>query len=475
MARPGTQINIVDDAPAGGAVLDTSQAFFVGVADMGPVGTPLRLTSLSAYKRAYGERAGGSLLYNAVYAYFREGGGTLWVSRVGAQDMVTAEADIGTSLAATAKSPGVWGNDLDIVVLDPDPTVVGQQGTGYLLEVQLNGEAVERTSLLADNDAAAAWSQRSDYVELEKLAATLPTAGTTSLTGGAAGAALAGPDWERALAAFDYQLGPGQVVAPGMTSSGVQTAVLAHVDSTRRCALLDLPDTDDALELEAAVQALRGLPGCRFASAWAPWAVYPAETPPATIVVPFSAIEAASIAKVDAFGNPNEPAAGANGESVNAVGLTQAYTDAEREALNVEGVDIALLKYGRVRAYGYRTAAGPDDVAWLWFSNSRVVMGISAECDAVAEEYVLRQVDGRRHLLAKLEADLRGICKRYYDLDALFGETEEDAFAVDTSEALNPVEQLAAGEVHAVVRVKTSPAAEWVVIDIVKVPPERAI
>jgi hypothetical protein len=63
----------------------------------------------------------------------------------------------------------------------------------------------------------------------------------------------------------------------------------------------------------------------------------------------------------------------------------------------------------------------------------------------------------------------------YYNAGALFGETPQDAFDVDTSSAVNTIETIAAGEVHATIRVKCSPAAEWVRIDVVKVPVERAL
>jgi hypothetical protein len=128
-----------------------------------------------------------------------------------------------------------------------------------------------------------------------------------------------------------------------------------------------------------------------------------------------------------------------------------------------------------VRTYGYRTAAGPDDTNWLWFGNSRVIMAIAHESDALAENYVLRQIDGRGQLFAALETDLRGMLLAYYNAGALFGETPQDAFDVDTSSAVNTIETIAAGEVHATIRVKCSPAAEWVRIDVVKVPVERAL
>jgi phage tail sheath protein FI len=223
------------------------------------------------------------------------------------------------------------------------------------------------------------------------------------------------------------------------------------------------------------VGSLYGLAGVRYASLWGPWATYPAETPPATVTVPYSAVQAGIIARVDRGGNPNAPAAGADGIARLAVGLTQTFTDEDRQALNELGVDLAKVVYGQVRSYGYRTAAGPLETNWLWFGNSRTLMAIAWECEAVCETYVLKQIDGRGQLFSRLNKDLRGVCARYYAMNALYGDEPADAYDVDTGPGINTVDTIKNGEVHAVVKVKCSPAAEWVVLEIVKVAVDRPV
>lgn len=272
-----------------------------------------------------------------------------------------------------------------------------------------------------------------------------------------------------ALDLFTYELGPGQVAAPGLTATAVHEAILAHLDATHRCGLLDLP-AGDAAALTAAVAALEGTAGVRFAAALAPALVYPSDAPPATVNVPYSGVQAGLIARADLLGNPNQPAAGVNGVSRLALGLTEDYSDDDREALNEAGVTLAKLVYGEVRTYGARTAAGADDTNWLWLANSRVVMAITHRADAISQNYLFRQIDGRRQLFAALEAELRGMLLEYFNANALYGATPADAFQVDTGPQVNTIETIMAGEVHAVIRVKTSPSAEWVEIAIVKVP-----
>jgi phage tail sheath protein FI len=469
--RPGTDIRIVDDAPRGGAILDTGQAFFAGVTERGSIVRPQQVTSLSDYRTKYGGRAGGSLMYDAVSAFFSEGGGTLYVSRVAAADADAAAGDLGTALHAEAASPGTWGNALNVSAVAP-PT-----GSGFVIVVKQNDVTVDQSTAFTTNDQAVAWSQGRSWVTLTKLGATVPAAGAeVDLTGGTAGATPTQADIGTALARFEYGMGPGQVALPGFTSSVAHAELLEHADANRRVVLLDLTDTPDDTTLAAQIEALSDDTRSRYAMALAPWISYPAEAAGAQVTVPFSGIQAALIARADAAsGNPNQPAAGANGVHRLSLGLSQEYADDVREALNNLGVSLAKVKYNSVRTYGYRTAAGPADTNWLWFGNSRVVMAIAHECDAVAENYVLRQIDGRRQIFAALETDLRGVLLRYFNLGALYGENPQDAFAVDTGPAVNTIDTIKAGEIHAVVRVKCSPAAEWVQIDIVKVPIEQAL
>ena len=213
----------------------------------------------------------------------------------------------------------------------------------------------------------------------------------------------------------------------------------------------------------------------RYAQALAPWLTYPGPAG-APVTVPYSGVQAALIARADAAtGNPNEAAAGANGMHRGTLGLSQTYDDATRKSLNEQGVTLAKEKYGAIRTYGGRTAAGPADTNWLPFGNARVLMAIAHEADAVAENYVFRQIDGGRRLFAALETDLNGVCLRYFNLGALFGDSAEEAFDVDTGPQVNTLATIAAQEIHAVIRLRVSPFGEWVAIDVVKVPIQQAL
>ena len=368
MPRPGVTVELVDDAPSGQAVLDSGQAFFVGIATTPPA-EAVRLRSLAEYEDGVGPRTEGQVLYDSVAAYFAEGGAVLYV-------------------AAAAAEAGV----------------------------------------------------------------------------------------DDALDLFPYELGPGQVAAPGITTTAVQDALLLHAEATRRVVLLDAADDDDVVAITAAATRLHGDPRARSAAFFAPWAVYPGPAVGSTTNVPYSAVQAGLIARSDAATqNPNLAAAGVNGIARGALGLTQTYADADREDLNEAGVTVAVTKYGTIRTYGARSVAGPDELTWMWFGGAREVMTVAHQADAVGENYVLKQIDGQGALFASFNADLKGMLLEHYGRGALYGATPEEAFSVNTGASVNTPTTIAAGEIHAVIRLKTSPTAEWVHVVVVKTALDRPI
>jgi hypothetical protein len=102
-------------------------------------------------------------------------------------------------------------------------------------------------------------------------------------------------------------------------------------------------------------------------------------------------------------------------------------------------------------------------------------MQIVAKAEAIAENYVFAQIDGRRVKISQFGADLTGMLVPYYESGALFGDTVDDAFYVDVGPAVNTLESIAAGILRAVVGLRMSPFAELVIVEIVKVAVETPL
>ena len=120
----------VEEFESGGKPMEgvgTSTAGFIGLAERGPVeGVPQLITNFADFKRKYGEYLSENefgeyrFLAYAVEHFFVNVGSRCFVSRVAPQDAKCSEgyapAKEGAAVRFAAKNPGVWGDDIRIVV-----------------------------------------------------------------------------------------------------------------------------------------------------------------------------------------------------------------------------------------------------------------------------------------------------------------------------------------------------------------------
>lgn len=480
MARPGTQIIARDNPPPRSAPVATGVWFVAGFTEKGAAGAHL-VSSLNEFEDIFGSRITNGYLYDSLETFFREGGSRAYVSRVFGPAPVTADVDLldgssGVVFTVAAKSPGDWGNALNIAVL------AGDAGGEYKLQVSHDTDGVLETSpSLADKAAGLAWAETSDYITLTSGASTSDpaTVSATALTGGDDDADSAtDATWEDALDFFTKDLGPGQVSFPGRATSTAHTALLAHAAANNRVAVLDTTNTTSKATMLGSASAVKALANARYGAMFGPWLTVPGLTSGTTRTVPASPVVAGLIARNESRGyNPNVPAAGELGVSSYALEPTVAFPDSDREDLNAGGVNLLRTVYGQVRVYGWRTSTDPNgsDAEWIQFSNARLNMAIAARGDAILEQFVFSQIDGRGHKLSALAGQLTGMLLDFYRQDALFGTTPDEAFSVDVGPQVNPVSELEQGNLRAVVAVRMSPFAELVTLELVRVSIQEAL
>lgn len=478
MPRPGVTTQILDDPVPSGPALNTGTGMIVGDTEKGPANTPTRVVSFRKYKETFGELAGGAEMYKAAYAFFNEGGLYLWVVRAVGSESVAATGTAAGWLEIEASSSGAWGNDVEVVIT-PQGLPSGNNPAKYVVAVNEDGVLKEQSIPLIAEEVP---SYKSKLVMLAEVPDPTYPAGdepaiSVTLTGGDDAGDLEIGDIAVGLDTLHYALGPAQVGVPGQTDPEIHALLDAHCAKYHRVACVDLPDTNDPAVLYSAVQAISECPGKgKQILSLGQVMQYPGEVAPAVWEVPYSGIQMGIIARVDGLNDPSQVAAGSLGYSRLAIGPKRDFTDDEREDLNYAGVTLAKMINGQVRTYGYRTSAGQSETNWVFFQESRVIMAITHECDSVLEEFVFKTIDGRGRIFGRVNVALTGVCQRFWSADALFGETPAEGFVVDTSyPGINTIETVAAGEIHAQLRLRTSRVAEWVVLDIVKYPLERSI
>jgi hypothetical protein len=118
---PGVYYERVDASTPAISVLRTDIAGFTGIATRGPLHQPLPVQSWRQFQAYFGDFTGTGYLAYAVRAFFENGGQRCWVVRVASETAATASVtlqsgSVGNVWMVSAYSPGVWGNNLDIVV-----------------------------------------------------------------------------------------------------------------------------------------------------------------------------------------------------------------------------------------------------------------------------------------------------------------------------------------------------------------------
>lgn len=489
MARPGYETRVRTQRAMSGQGSDTGTAFFVGLAERGPTNAPVLLRSMADFERHFGGRVSWSVLWDCVDVAFRTGCTRVYVQRVVGPGATVAtvtldDAGAADSIAVDSKGEGALTGFTVAVV-------AGLAAGTFRLVIAKDGVELERSYDLAAPADAVIWSTKSPYVNVRALGANDPAVvGATGIAGGNdQRGSLSDTERAAALARIPKGLGPGQVAVPGVSTTTIHAALAVHARVNNRWALWDGPDSSSDSTHNAAVDAIRASgatePGDEtYGFYWRDWLVVPGLVRYTTRTVPPSAVMAGLIAKSDAeTQNPNIAAAGDSGVAEYVLGLSQAeWSDAVREASNARGVNQfkTVVVNGRteVRAYGFRSAADPDDQewnGWLQATSGRLRMAILHQAGQLGERFVFDQIDGRRQKVAEFGGAVSGDLLGWYQKDALFGETSDDAYVVDTGDNVNTDDSIADGFLKATIGIRTSPFAELVWFDYVKVPSNQQL
>jgi hypothetical protein len=445
--------------------VNTGTWFVAGITKSGPV-TPRTCTSFQQWQQIYGPRGTNPTTSDAVETYFAEGGSQVVTARVVGPAAAYATVVIPTtSLVVTAIGPGTYANGYKVVVTGTGPFTITIQDS--------NSNVLETSNSLASTADAVSYGQTSQYVTITASSSTLPTAGSYTLASGADDdASVSTTQYTAALALFTYDLGPGQVSCPGVTTSAVFTATAAHAAANNRIAYLDLPDSNVAATLTGDAAPVTALgTQARACALWTPWVdIQPATGGLGVRAVPPSAFAAGKAAAIDALGNPNLAPAGINGILRTPVQLHATFTDADRQTLNTAGINVIRKMPADFRIYGNVTAVNRiTDPLYFQLSNVRLDMAIVAQGQAIAETYVFSQIDGLGLDAAKFGGELVNLLTRYQTIGALFTGTDGVAFTVDVGPDVNPLSSEAQGILVATVGTVRSPGAEQVNLNIVRV------
>ncbi len=486
---PGVYVNVSAAPPSPNGNAPTGTWFVTGTPNQGPTGVAIPVTSMTDYLNYCGARVNNAqLIYDSLDEFFHDGGVLAYVSRIVGPSSVPSSVvlnDTGTpspsaTLTVTANGNGTWGTNVSITVS------AGTAANSYTLSVLNNSVVVAKSpNLFVPQDAVTwasslpAWQVLVTIVNDGSGTAAPnnnPATGTFGLSGGVDDPQdITESNWTNALTAFTSTLGPGQVSAPGHTTAAGYLALDAHAIAFNRVALLDVADNPSASALVSQATTYQGsATDPSYSAFFAPWVQIPGtngtnpagSSPVPLRTVPPSAMAAALMAANDQTNDANEPAAGPNGQSVFATGVTNQYTASNLALLNGVGIDVIRPIQNVVTLYGYRTTS--LDPNWVYLNNVRFRMQVTNDFENVGEAFIFQEIDGQGHLFAAFNGALSGRCQTYWTNGSLYGTSPGAAFQVNTGPQVNTTSTIAAGQLNAEVLLHMSAYGEFVTINVVK-------
>jgi len=504
---PGVYVEEVDRGTKPIEGVSTAVAAFVGLAPMGPVGTPTMVANWTQFTETFGSFSPGAYLAHAVYGYFNNGGGLCYVVRVNGEEGAPAIAAPAAAVELPARAddspPTIRAESKDPEAregLSVDVSV-DEEGNNFTLTVKhgRDTESFENLTMGRGRNAFEIVNAESKLVTLVDVARSglnlgqrIPTAGTYALvaqppapveTGGVKPAAFEGDVAERTglggleaidnvtmVCAPDVMAGYQSGALDSKAVQAVQQALIDHCERMGdRVAILDpLP----GLNVQAAADWRMKETGydSKYAALYYPWVEVADPTPeaprPTTLIPPSGHIAGVWARNDDTRGVFKAPA---NETIAGAVGLEMTVTDSEQGVLNPNGVNCIRAFPGRgIRIWGARTLS--SDPSWRYINVRRLFNFLEKSIQQGTQWAVFEPNDYA--LWQRMKRDISSFLKTQWMAGALFGATPDQAFFVKCDEENNPQETRDLGQLYVDIGVAPVKPAEFVIFRIGQYAPE---
>lgn len=482
----------------------TSTGAFVGIAEKGMVGKAVLITNWTQFVKEFGNFIPNGFLAYAVYSFFSEGGTSCYVVRATSDKAKSASTTIKDkegdgavdALSVTARSEGVWGNRITVIIEDPSETT--KKSTHFNLTVKYKelhpgeyegeetaGQIVETFDTISVLDVNEKVNGISSFVNVIVKPAKLTddtgkiivrpvNTAKAELSEGVDG--LDDPDYigtadnKKGLHAFDEVDDINIVAIPD--KAGDREVIINGLnyckDRTDCFFIADTPYGLDPQKVENFKKGTGDYAGNAFNSSFGalyyPWIYISDPLTGKKKLVPPSGLVAGSYAYTDSTRGVHKAAAGiVEGYLDSAVGIERIVTKGEHNLLNPLNVNvIRSFPTSGICIWGARTLSA--DAEWKYINIRRLFLFLEESLDK-ASQWVVFEPNSPA-LWGSVIRNITAFLLRVWRDGALFGSTPEEAFFVKVDEENNPEEVRNAGQLIIEVGVAPVRPAEFVIIRI---------
>jgi uncharacterized protein len=484
----------------------TSTAAFVGLAQKGPFGEAVPITSFAQFGKTFGSYIDGAFLAFALRSFFSEGGTSCYVVRTChyaapagppapkeptavAATQTFANATPINVLRLTADSAGAWGNDLSVTIRTL--TAVDR----FLLEVRYAGDLVEAFDNLTMDTASpdyavtritggSAPSAYVDAVDLVPIASPLTPAQRRPAATGSPIFLATGDDGLTNLApidfygeqelgngfyAFDKIIGINLMAVPEAVDRSVHIKGYGYCELRKDCFYVadsqsTITTADDVVNYKLAQGVYSGQNSLnsKYGALYAPWVSVFDPRSGKGIAVPPSGAVTGRYAGVDQSRGVHKAAAGIDdGRLLSVLDVDKDFSDADQGKLNPIGINV-IRKFTGVGPvlWGARTTS--SDPEWTYFNVRRFFLFVEQSVKAATKWAVFEPNDPA--LWKAITVAVSGFLRTQWINGALVGLKEDDAFYVKCDAETNPPESVDLGRVITEVGLAVVKPAEFVIL-----------
>jgi len=479
---PGVVINTsVRTGPSVTLIDESSQAFFVGLAERGPSDAAGLCTSLEQFENVYGEYQAYSLLHPTVEAFFEEGGTQCHIARVvgPAATKGTLELDDGDSNATivlTANGAGAWSTTISAQV------IAGTVSGSFAVKILKDGAQIATTGNCTSREQAI--GKINLHAEASKyVVASLGADTSNPAVMNAAAALSAGSDdranvvdanYVTALNLFNDALGSGAVACPESASQTVYSGLLAHGNAYNRIAILHGASNATIANIKSFAQTIiANESNLEHGALYYPWVYAPSSVNGVNRLIPPDGYVAAARSKTVNTTGSHVPFAGGMSKASFILGVVTDVDRVNGNALDDECVNAIRVISNTVRVYGARSLS-QDTTNFRYITAQDTVNGIVTLAYRALEPIVFTSIDGRGTVFANIESRLIAVLEGFRIAGALFeafglnGQRIDYGYTVRCDAKLNPASELANGKIRAKVGVRVSGVGDRIEVEIVK-------
>lgn len=480
---PGiTVTTAVRTGPSSETVRESSQAFFVGLAEKGTAAQAVLVQNLSEFEEKFGGYQTYAYLHPTVQAFFEEGGTQCYIARVVGPSATTGTRTLATSAPAnaitlTANGAGAWSANLTTTVV----AGTGAASTKRNIQFRYNDELVYSTGLKSTN------TELVNAINSSLVAANYATAVKVSDTIIAVSAATAfstGSDnrtddsvdvtyqaFIDALEKFSESLGPGAVSCP--ETRWINLDILTHANTYSRIAILHSAEDDTVEEIKTAAGDLTGEDGAEHAAMYYPWVYAPTDVNGVNRLIPPDGFVAGARAKAHNTVGPHQPGAGLLSSANFVNGVATDIGGTVGNDLDDNNVNAIRIIANSVRVYGARSLS-TDTENFRYLSVQDTVNTVVHLAGRAMEDLLFSPIDSRNALFVNIHSRLTSICSILANEGSLYvgtnanGTVTDPGYSVKCDNSNNSAAQIAEGKITAQIGLRVSPIGDKINVTIIK-------